>query len=110
MVSVLIRLCIAYSVDSHAVDVNNLFSKTACNPSVISTDFLGQTAHAENVLTTGSQSASPSVKNPFHGFSFGINNAEQGIINSHFFNQYYLQNLFVRFSHTDLIFPFHYFW
>jgi hypothetical protein len=110
MVSVLINLCIAYGVDSHSVDVNNIISKTACNPSVISTDFLGQAAHAENVVTAGSQSASPSVKNPFHGFSFSIKGAEQSIVNAYSSNQYYLQNLFVRFSHTDLIFPFHYFW
>jgi hypothetical protein len=110
MVSVLINLCIAYRVDSDAVDVHNIISKTAGNPSVISADFRGQTAHAENVVTTGSQSASHSVKNPFHGFSFAIKSAEQSIVNAYSSNHYYLQNLFIRFSHTDLIFPFHYFW
>jgi hypothetical protein len=110
MVGVVISLSIGRIADSHPVDVKHIFSKTESNHSVISSNLLGRTAHAENVVIAGSYYASPPVKNPFQGFSSIIKGVEQSIVNTFSSNHYYLQNLFVRFSHTDLIFPFHYFW
>ena len=110
MVGVVISLCIGHIADSNPVDAKNIISKTECNHSVISSNLLGRTAHAENVVMAGSYSASPSAKNPFQGFSSIIKGVEQSIVSTFSSNHYYLQNLFVRFSHMDLIFPFHYFW
>jgi len=110
MLGFVMSLCSGYVVDSHPVDAKNIISESECNHPVLSSNVFTHTAHAENVVTAGSHSVTPSVKNPFLGFSFLIKGAEQYIGTSFSSNHYYLQNLFIRFTHTDLIFPFHYFW
>jgi hypothetical protein len=110
MVGTVISLCYRYEVDSQPVDTKNIFFETESNQSFLSSNFLAHTSHAENVVTAGSPSASSSIKNPFQGFSFLIKGVEQFFGQIFPSNSYYSQNLFVGCSHTDLIFPFHYFW
>lgn len=65
-----------------------------------------QSAHI--ISSTGHFSAPPH-KNSFNQF-FAINRNQVALINLSFlFNPYFLQKCIVRFSHTDLIYPFHFF-
>lgn len=107
---VVISLSSGYVVDSHPVDAFSILPVTAGNHSEIASNLQIPTAHAEHGVTTGSHSTAPSVKTPFHGFSFFTKGTSSFIVYTFSSKQYYLQNVFVRLLHIDLIFPFHYFW
>ena len=110
MVGVVISLCSGYVADTHSVDAKGIFSPIESNHAEIASDFLTHTAHAEREVTAGSHTATSSTKIPVTGFAFLVKGSAEMLVSTFATNQYYLQNLFVRVSHTDLIFPFHYFW
>ena len=78
--------------------------------SIEATNFLSHTADAESLVTSTVHAPTSSVKNPFSGFSIENENEEPSIGKAFSSNKYYLQRLIVRVRHTELIFPFHYFW
>jgi len=65
-----------------------------------------QSAH---IISSSGHLSAPSHKNSFNHLS-AINRNLVALINLSFLsNPYFLQNIIIRFSHTDLIYPFHFF-
>jgi hypothetical protein len=110
MLGLIMSLGSGYAFHAERVESTISSFQTACCHSVASTNLLSHTAEAESLVTSTVHGPVSHVKNPFNGFSFFSKGAEGFIFNIFSSHQYYLQKLIVRVQHTDLIFPFHYFW
>lgn len=69
-----------------------------------------QSEQAENSIRVYHNTPQTSIKNSFNQFSFSCIAANGLLHNLYCSYILYCENLFIRFSKTDIIFPFHNFW
>ncbi|MGE5395629.1 MAG: hypothetical protein ACM3P1_12880 [Candidatus Saccharibacteria bacterium] len=97
------------------VSSSSLFSDPAAQENFYSVVLSNGIHHAEQVQSlfhVGKNIHRTSLKNSFNQFSFSSLAAIEALKNSTGFSLYifFSENLFIRFSKTDIIFPFHNFW
>jgi len=110
MLGLVISLCSGYAFHNERFVANQGGFEVENYQGVEATNFLSHTAEAESLVTSAAHAPSSSVKNPFSGFSLIFKCAESLVGAAFFSNDFYFQKLIFRVQHTDLIFPFHYFW
>lgn len=101
------------SYNQAVVTSDSSFSNTAGHENFTAVS-LSNHAHdaeqTESLINVCKNIPRTTFKNPFNQFSFLSLATIGAIYNSYIFYIFYSDNLFIRFSKTDIIFPFHNFW